>query len=41
MPYRIYLVEDEDNLNRLLTFYLEKEGWQVSSFHKGEETGRL
>lgn len=37
MPYRIYLVEDEDNLNRLLTSYLEKEGWQVSSFHKGEE----
>lgn len=37
MPYRVYLVEDEANLNRLLTSYLQKEGWQVTSFLTGEE----
>lgn len=31
MSYRIYLVEDEDNLNRVLTSYLQNEGWQVRS----------
>ena len=40
MTYRIYLVEDEANLNRLLASYLQKEGWQVSSFHTGEEARR-
>lgn len=37
MSFRIYLVEDESNLNQLLTSYLQKEGWQVSSFLTGEE----
>ncbi len=37
MDYSIYLVEDEENLNRLLKSYLEKEGWQVKSFLNGEE----
>jgi len=32
---KIYLVEDEENLNRLLTSYLEKEGWNVKSFLTG------
>jgi two-component system response regulator CssR len=36
MTYRIYLVEDEANLNQVLTSYLQKEGWQVRSFHNGE-----
>lgn len=36
MGYRIYLVEDEENLNRVLTSYLEKEGWSVRSFTAGE-----
>ena len=36
MPYRIYLVEDEANLNQVLTSYLQKEGWQVESFMTGE-----
>jgi len=36
MNYRIHLVEDEVNLNQVLTSYLEKEGWQVSSFLDGE-----
>jgi two-component system, OmpR family, response regulator CssR len=35
--YHIYLVEDEQNLNELLTSYLEKEGWQVTSFFTGIE----
>ncbi len=37
MSYQIYLVEDEPNLNRLLTSYLQKEGWTVYPFHTGEE----
>lgn len=36
MSYRIYLVEDEHNLNQVLTSYLQKEGWQVHSFENGE-----
>jgi len=30
-------VEDDKNLNLVLTSYLEKEGWQVSSFLTGSE----
>lgn len=37
MSYRVYLVEDEVNLNQLLSSYLKKEGWEVSSFLTGEE----
>lgn len=37
VSYQIYLVEDEPNLNRLLTSYLQKEGWKVSSFLNGSE----
>jgi two-component system response regulator CssR len=36
MAYRIYLVEDEVNLNQVLTTYLQKEGWEVHSFTTGE-----
>lgn len=36
MSYRIHLVEDEVNLNQILTSYLKKEGWLVSSFLDGE-----
>ncbi|WCN39703.1 response regulator transcription factor [Aneurinibacillus uraniidurans] len=35
MPYRIYLVEDEQNLNQLLATYLQNEGWDVTSFLNG------
>ncbi|WP_027410750.1 response regulator transcription factor [Anoxybacteroides tepidamans] len=35
--YQIYLVEDEENLNHLLTSYLEKEGWSVTSFFNGTD----
>ncbi|WP_077369101.1 response regulator transcription factor [Anaerosalibacter sp. Marseille-P3206] len=37
MSFRIYLVEDDNNLNLVLTSYLEKEGWKVSAFLTGEE----
>ncbi|MDR0138606.1 response regulator transcription factor [Metabacillus idriensis] len=37
MSYSIFLVEDEQNLNDLLTKYLEKEGYKVTSFTNGEK----
>ncbi len=37
MDYRVYLVEDEINLNKVLTYYLQKEGWQIHSFSSGED----
>ncbi len=36
MDYLIYLVEDDVDLNVLLTSYLEKEGWIVTPFYNGE-----
>lgn len=36
MSYKIYLVEDDKNLNLVLSSYLEKEGWEVISFLNGE-----
>ncbi|KZE75329.1 two-component system response regulator [Paenibacillus elgii] len=35
--YRIFLVEDEEHLNGVLSAYLESEGWQVRSFQNGGE----
>ncbi len=35
MEYRVFLVEDEDNLNQVLSSYLLQEGWQVRSFFDG------
>lgn len=37
MPFRIYIAEDETNLNQVLSTYLHKEGWHVRSFLRGEE----
>ena len=37
MDYTIYLVEDEENLNSILTSYLQNEGWNVTSFLKGKD----
>lgn len=34
--FRIFLVEDELNLNQILTSYLQKEGWEVRAFSNGE-----
>lgn len=36
MSYKIYLVEDDKNLNLVLASYLEKEGWEVVSFLNGQ-----
>ena len=36
MSYKIYLVEDEENLNDILKSYLEKEGLKVTTFLNGE-----
>ncbi len=36
MTFRVYLVEDEANLNSLLVSYFEREGWNVTSFLTGE-----
>lgn len=35
LSYKIYLVEDDENLNLVLTSYLKKEGWDVTSFLTG------
>lgn len=35
LGFRIHLVEDEQHLNAVLTSYLKKEGWEVSSFFDG------
>lgn len=37
MSFRIYIAEDETNLNQVLSTYLHKEGWHVRSFLRGEE----
>lgn len=37
MSYNIYLVEDDKNLNLVLTTYLAKEGWKVASFLNGRD----
>lgn len=37
MSYKIYLVEDEENLNELLSSYLSKEGWHIQPFLCGEK----
>lgn len=37
MAYKVYLVEDEENLNHLLYSYLAKEGWEVESFLTGSK----
>lgn len=34
--FRIFLVEDELNLNQILTSYLQKEEWDVKSFSDGK-----
>lgn len=35
MCYRVYLVEDDENLNQVLYSYLRQEGWDVQSFFGG------
>jgi len=35
MSYKVYLVEDDKSLNKILTSYLKNEGWDVKSFQNG------
>ncbi|MCG4572921.1 response regulator [Clostridium cochlearium] len=35
--YKVYLVEDDENLNSVLYSYLINEGYEVKSFLKGME----
>lgn len=35
--FRIFLVEDESNLNQVLATYLRNEGWEVETFMDGSE----
>lgn len=37
LSYKVYLVEDDENLNLVLTSYLKKEGWDVISFLNGSD----
>lgn len=41
MNYTIYIVEDEKNLNELLTMYLKNEDWSVTSCLTGTEARSL
>ncbi len=41
MTYQIFLVEDEQNLNQVLTSYLQKEGWQVTPFFTGRDAQKV
>jgi len=41
LSFRVYLVEDEKNLNELLTMYLKNEGWTVTSSMTGAEARNL
>lgn len=36
MDIKVYLVEDEEDLNKVLTSYLKKENWIVKSFLNGK-----
>lgn len=37
MSYKIYLVEDDENLNLVLSSYLKNEGWDILSFLNGRD----
>lgn len=41
LSFTLYLVEDEQNLNEVLTLYLQKEGWDVRSFFNGTEAKEM
>jgi len=41
MSYNVYLVEDEQNLNELLTMYLKNEKWSVTSCLTGSQAREL
>lgn len=41
LSFTLYLVEDEQNLNEVLTLYLQKEGWDVRSFFNGTDAKEM
>lgn len=41
MNYRIYLVEDEQSLNEILTYYMKQEEWAVTSFMNGIDAQKM
>lgn len=41
MNYRIYLVEDEQSLNEILSYYMKQEEWEVTSFNNGIEAQKM
>lgn len=41
LSFTLYLVEDEQNLNEVLTLYLQKEGWDVRSFFNGMDAKEM
>lgn len=41
MSYSIYLVEDEQNLNEILSYYMKKEEWNIKSFFNGIEAQKM
>jgi two-component system response regulator CssR len=41
LSFTLYLVEDEQNLNEVLTLYLQKEGWDVRSFFNGKDAKEM
>jgi two-component system response regulator CssR len=41
MTYTVHLVEDEQQLNHVLTKYLQQEGWSVNSFINGDQAKKM
>ncbi|SDS02557.1 two-component system, OmpR family, response regulator CssR [Paenibacillaceae bacterium GAS479] len=39
--YTIYLVEDDLNLNQILAYYLQQEGWDIVTFMNGEDAKQV
>lgn len=38
--FQVYLVENDRGLNHLFSLYLQKEGWNITSFTEGEKASR-
>lgn len=38
--FQVYIVENDTNLNHLFSLYLQKEGWNITSFLNGENASK-
>lgn len=38
--FQVYIVENDTNLNHLFSLYLQKEGWNITSFSDGEKASK-